>query len=36
VIALVGMLRYRHHHSLLELHQALLDRGLFIGERTGP
>lgn len=28
VIALVGMLRYRHHHSLTELHQALRDRGL--------
>lgn len=36
VIALVGMLRYRHHHSLAELHQALRDRGLCIGERTGP
>src|SRR5260370_11581013 len=34
VIALVGMLRYRHHHSLAELHQALLDRGILIGERT--
>ncbi len=34
VIALVGMLRYRHHYSLVELHQALRDRGLAIGERT--
>jgi hypothetical protein len=34
VIALVGMLRYRHHHSLAELHRALLDRGIAIGERT--
>ena len=34
VIALVGMLRYRHHHSLAELHQALCDRGITIGERT--
>jgi hypothetical protein len=34
VIALVGMLRYRHHHSLAELHQAVLDRGIAIGERT--
>lgn len=34
VIALVGMLRYRHHHSLAELHQALHDRGIPIGERT--
>ena len=34
VIALVGMLRYRHHHSLAELHQALRDRGIAIGERT--
>src|SRR5579883_649905 len=34
VIALVGMLRYRHHHSLAELHQALRDRGISIGERT--
>jgi len=34
VIALVGMLRYRQHYSLAELHQALRDRGLPIGERT--
>jgi hypothetical protein len=34
VIALVGMLRYRKHHSLAELHRALRDRGLPIGERT--
>src|SRR5579863_1437763 len=34
VIALIGMLRYRHHHSLAELHQALRDRGMVIGERT--
>ncbi len=34
VIALVGMLRYRHHHSLAELHQALRGRGIAIGERT--
>ncbi len=34
VIALVGALRYRQHHSLEELHQALRDRGLPIGERT--
>jgi hypothetical protein len=34
VIALVGTLRYRHHHSLAELHQALRDRGMVIGERT--
>ncbi len=34
VIALVGMLRYRHRHSLAELHQALRDRGIAIGERT--
>jgi len=34
VIALVGTLRYRHHHSLAELHQALRNRGLPIGERT--
>lgn len=34
VIALVGMLRYRHHRSLTELHQSLRERGLPIGERT--
>lgn len=34
MIALTGMLRYRHHHSLAELHQALCDRGIVIGERT--
>jgi hypothetical protein len=34
VFALVGMLRYRHHHSLAELHQALSDWGIAIGERT--
>jgi hypothetical protein len=34
VIALVGMLRYRHHHSLAELHQALRDREIPFGERT--
>ncbi|GHO56306.1 hypothetical protein KSB_47810 [Ktedonobacter robiniae] len=34
VIALVGTLRYRYHHSLEELHRALRDRGLPIGERT--
>jgi hypothetical protein len=34
VIALVGMLRYRHHYSLAELHLALRNRGLSIGERT--
>ncbi len=34
VIALVGMLRYRHHSSLTELHQALRDRGIALGERT--
>jgi hypothetical protein len=34
VIALIGMLRYRHHHSLAELHLALRDRGIAIGERT--
>lgn len=34
VIALIGMLRYRHHHSLAELHQALRDCGMVIGERT--
>lgn len=34
VIALVGMLRYRYHHSLAELHRALRDRKLSIGERT--
>ena len=34
VIALVGMLRYRHHHSLAELHRAIRDRGIAIGERT--
>ncbi len=28
------MLRYRQHYSLAELHQALRDRGLSIGERT--
>jgi len=28
------MLRYRHHHSLAELHQALRGRGIAIGERT--
>lgn len=34
MIALVGMLRYRHHHSLAEQHQVLHDRGITIGERT--
>jgi hypothetical protein len=34
VIVLVGMLRYRHHRCLAELHQALRDRGIPIGERT--
>jgi hypothetical protein len=34
VIALVGMLRYRHHHSLAEIHHRLHERGLSIGERT--
>lgn len=34
VIALAGMLRYRQHHGLAELHQALCDRGISIGERT--
>ena len=28
------MLRYCHHHSLAELHQALRDRGISLGERT--
>ena len=34
VITLVGLVRYRHHHSLAELHRVLRDRGLSIGERT--
>ncbi|GHO72213.1 hypothetical protein KSC_111050 [Ktedonobacter sp. SOSP1-52] len=34
MIALIGMLRYRYHHSLAELHLALCDRGIAIGERT--
>ncbi len=34
VIALVGMLRYRRHHSLAELHQVLREREIVIGERT--
>ncbi len=34
VIALVEMLRSRHHHSLAELYQTLRDRGIAIGERT--
>jgi MULE transposase domain len=34
VIALVGFLRYRRHHSLAEIHHSLHERGLTIGERT--
>lgn len=34
VIALVGFLRYRRHHSLAEIHRSLHERGLTIGERT--
>ncbi len=34
MIELVGTLRYRHHHILAELHRALRDRGIPIGERT--
>jgi hypothetical protein len=34
VIALVGVLRYHHHYSLAELHRALRDGGIPIGERT--
>lgn len=34
VIALVGFLRYRHHHSVAEIHQSLPERGLSIGKRT--
>src|SRR5258706_11374914 len=36
VIALVGVLRYRRHQSLKEIHHSLNARGLSIGERTGP
>ena len=34
VIALVDMLGYRQHHSLAQLHQALRECGISIGERT--
>jgi hypothetical protein len=34
VIALVGTLRYTSHQSILEIHQALCDRGVPIAERT--
>jgi hypothetical protein len=34
VIALVGVLRYRRHQSLKEIHHSLHERGLSIGERT--
>lgn len=34
VIALIGALRFRDHRSVLEIHQALLVRGMQIAERT--
>jgi hypothetical protein len=34
VIALVGMSRYHQNYSLSELHKALRDRGIAVGERT--
>lgn len=34
VIALVGLLRYRQHHSVPEIHQALIARGVGISERS--
>jgi hypothetical protein len=34
VIALVGTLRYRHHHSVPEIHAELQRRGVAIAERT--
>ena len=34
VIALIGSLRYRQHHSVPEIHQDLLSRGVVICQRT--
>ncbi len=34
LIALIGMLRFREHRSVPEIHQLLLARGLLIAERT--
>ena len=34
VIALIGTLRYREHHSVPEIHRALRQRGVVIAERT--
>ena len=34
VIAHIGMLRYRHHRSVPEIHQALRDQHVTIAERT--
>ena len=34
VIALVGTLRYRQHQSVPEIHQALVERGVGISERS--
>ena len=34
VIALVGIWRFREHRSVLEMHQALLARGMSIAERS--
>lgn len=34
VIAFVGTQRYRHHHSVPELHHALVNRGVAVSQRT--
>jgi hypothetical protein len=34
VIALIGTLRYTHHHSVPEIHAVLRHRGVAIAERT--
>lgn len=34
MIALVGALRYEHHRSVPEIHQALCERGVTIAERS--
>jgi Transposase, Mutator family len=34
VMAFVGNQRYRHHRSVPELHQALVDRGVAVAQRT--
>lgn len=34
IIALIGTLRYKMHHSVPEMHQELCKRGVVIAERT--